>query len=629
MLIQMRSKIAKVFMFFLFALLILSFAVWGIEDMFRIGGQNAAVAKVGKTEVGRIAFERLFNRQMNTFRQQFGQFDINQARAFGLVDQTIQQLVTNALFEEQANELGLAVSEAQIKQEILDEPSFQNELGGFSAGRFQQILSSNNLSEQEYIRILGNDIERQLIVAALDAADAPQNLAETLYRFQQERRIAETLLVPRANLPDDVSPTEEQLQEVYEANQSVLQAPEYRAITYLALDAETLAEDITIDEAFLRDEFEVRRSEYSLPERRSLQQMVFSTEEVAKEAKQRLESGEEFAAVSQSILSRDPVDLGVMSQQDLAGQLPDVAEAVFGLELEAVSDPVQSPFGWHLLKASEIQAAHNPTFEEVQEELGRDLAMREAVDSMLALADSLDDELAGGATVESAAQSLSLQPRTLTAVDRRGLDAADTAIEDLPAGAEFLQTAFSTEIDETSLLTETRDGNYFVLRVDEITESATRPLEDVREQITEIWSNNERDRRALEKAQALADRAGEGLTLPALAVEEKYIFAQTPPLARERDQNEEASTRAIATKLFEMAQGDIEIVATPEGQMVTKLIEIQDADPTADEAAVERVRDTLGEDLREDLLLGFVATMQNDFGVEINTRVVEEATATY
>ena len=97
MLIQMRTKVAKVLVGLLFSLLILSFAVWGIGDIFRTGGQVAAVAEVGGIKITQAEFSRELGREMNTLRQRFGgNFDIAQAQALGIVDQIVQQMITRA-----------------------------------------------------------------------------------------------------------------------------------------------------------------------------------------------------------------------------------------------------------------------------------------------------------------------------------------------------------------------------------------------------------------------------------------------------------------------------------------------------------------------------------------------------
>ena len=132
MLIQMRSKFAKLLTFILFGLLILSFAVWGIGDIFRTDTTVAAVATVGDTEIDQNEFSRALNREMNNLRRiSRGQIDFAQAQALGIVDQVLQDLITRALFQEQASEMRLLVTDAQIKQRIRDEPSFQNHLGDF------------------------------------------------------------------------------------------------------------------------------------------------------------------------------------------------------------------------------------------------------------------------------------------------------------------------------------------------------------------------------------------------------------------------------------------------------------------------------------------------------------------
>ena len=166
---------------------------------------------------------------------------------------------------------------------------------------------------------------------------------------------------------------------------------------------------------------------------------------------------------------------------DLESQLPEIAAAAFALAEGGVSKPVESPLGWHILQVTAIEPGLEPSFERVHDELAEDLAMRSAVDSIVSIANELDDELGSGATLEEAAELLGLELRAVPAIDAGGRDPDGEVIDGLPPVGEFIPAAFQTQPGDDNLLNETRDGNYFVVRVDSITPSVVRPLEEVRE----------------------------------------------------------------------------------------------------------------------------------------------------
>lgn len=631
MLIQMRSKFAKLLTFILFGLLILSFAVWGIGDIFRTDTTVAAVATVGDTEIDQIDFSRALNREMNNLRRiSRGQIDFAQAQALGIVDQVLQDLITRALFQEQASDMRLLVTDAQIKQRIRDEPSFQNHLGDFERGRFFQILRSNNMSEQEFVEVLARDVMRQQIIeAVVGASQAPQVVAEAIYAYQQEQRIAETIPVERADLGAVAAPSEEQLRSVYADRSNAFMAPEYRAVSLIHLNAEALAAGVTVTDEELQAEFDSRRDDFREPERRHVRQAVFASEADAQAAKTRLDAGESLDQVAEEMLGRAPVDLGPLARDELDGQLPEVAAAVFGLESTQTTTPVKSAFGWHIAQVESIEPAVEAEFGAVRDELREDLAMRQAVDQMIATANKLDDELGSGASLEEAAEILGLSVVTVAAMDRNGNDADGKTIELIPGTDDFRTTAFDTASGETSLLIEAEDGNYFVVRVDSLTPTTVRPFEDVREQVVALWNELELARLGRERAEALAERVRGGEDMAAVAEAEGLPHRLSDAMTRARGEVEGARSRALAAKAFELKVGEVAVIETTEGHQVVKLTQVLPADPASATDAVTQGKAQIARALRGDLLSGFIASLRATHSVDINERVVQNTTASF
>jgi peptidyl-prolyl cis-trans isomerase D len=630
MLIQMRTKVAKVLVGLLFSLLIMSFAVWGIGDIFRPGRQTSAVAEVGGIKITQAEFSRDLAREMNTLRQRFGgNFDVAQAQALGIVDQISQQMITRALFEQQAEDLRMIVGDDEVLRRIREQPVFRNEQGNFDRFRFEQVLRSNSLSEPQFIASLSSDIKRQHIMDAIAGAGAaPRALAESLYAYQQERRVAETLRIGRDSLPELPAPSTADLETVHGEHADRFQAPEYRSVTLIQLEAEDLAKEISLSEEDLRAEFEARQEEFRVPETRAVEQIVFSDETAAGDAKRQLDGGTAFAEVSRSTQGKDPVDLGLMSRDDMAAQLPVLADAAFALDAGASSAPVQSPFGWHILHVSKIEPGSEPDFDAVREGLAGDLAMREAVDRMVEVANELDAELGSGATFEEAAELLQLELHRLPAIDAAGKDPAGAAVPDLPPLGEFSQAVFQTEPGQDSLLTETRDGNYFAVRVDGITPAVTWPLDEVRDEVAALWKDLEEDRLTRERTEALAKRIEDGEAMAAVAEAEGLTVMVTDPVTRRQTETTGLPSRELAAKLFEIAKGEVTIAAAPDGYLVARLIEIRPVDVAKDTDAVAGLQDTLAGSLQSDLLSGFISALREQTGVQVYERVVEETAAT-
>ncbi len=622
-----RKLIIKVITFTLFGLLIASFAVWGIGDIFRVNPQQVAIAEVGDLRIEQQDFARTLSREVNRISARLGgRFDLEQARALGVVDQVVGQMVSRALFDRKIADLGLTASEALLKRRITEEPAFSDAAGRFDRARFIQALQFSNMGEQEFLDDLRRDILRQQLVGAIaEAAPAPRSLAESLYVYRQETRTARVLRVPNASIQDLPEPDQAALEAFHREFSDRFMAPEFRAVTMIHLRAEDLAAEIAIPEAEVRAEYEDRREDFAVPERREVAQMVFNDQAEADKAMGRLREGASFETVAQDETGQAPVDLGSVARADLPEEL---AEPAFALKQGEVSDPVKTAFGWHILQVGEIIPGEEASFEAVREELAEDLAMSQAIDGLISIANQLDDELAAGASMDEAAELLNLKARRIAALDRDGRDAAGNLVPDLP-GDRFTATVFETAPGEDSLLTETPDGGFFILRVDGVTPAQLRPLAEVRDQVVELWRDARRAEKTREIATALAARAQRGEALEDIGEAEGYEVTTSGALTRFDSDPTQSFAPALAGKLFDLAPNEVDTVAAPDGHIVFQLLEITRPDPANQETEVAALREGLSNAMRNDLLEQFIANLRGEYGVTVNQRAIDDVLASF
>lgn len=616
--------VVKVVTFILFGLLIISFGIWGIGDIFRGRGRVQSAAEVGDHKITEQEFSRTLSREINRLSNRLGQrLDAQQARAIGLPDQVLGQMISRALFDLKAADQGIVVTDAQVVARIQQEPAFQGSLGKFDRNLFLQTLRASGLSEQEYVDSLRRDMVRERLAnAAISAVLAPETLAETLYRYREERRVARLVTVPNASVKEVSKPDEEALKAFHKEFSDRFMAPELRSITLVQLRASDLAKEVKVSEQDLRKEFELQKKDLAQPERRTIEQIVLPDEKKADEAAKRLEAGEDFATVAKDMTGNAPIDLGSLSRQDLP---PELAKAAFALEAKKISPPVHTELGWHILHVTKIEPAKPAVFAEVRDKLAKQLAMRQAIDSIVSLANQLDDELASGATLEQAAAALDLPVRKIDAIDRKGNDANGDPVKDLPK-SRFLEVAFDTQPGEDSLLIDTGDSNYFVLRVDGVTPAQVRPLDEVRDQVVALWQDSQRAKIARERAEALAKRARNGESLDTLASQDGYKETTTDPLRR-FDSGGPSPT--LVSKLFQLKTGELATVPGNDGHIVVQLEKVIPADPAAHPDDVAKLRDNLDGSMQNDMLDELIASLRKEYGVTVNQDVVDSVLASY
>jgi peptidyl-prolyl cis-trans isomerase D len=637
MLEKLRKQAAKILMSLLFGLLIMSFAIWGIGDIFRGSSQTTTVAEVGGAEIDARTFSQYLTRDINRLQTQFGaRLEIDQIRALGIVERLLQELITGTLLDEQAYGMGMVISQDQMKQRIVAEPMFQDETGRFDRALFDQALQISNLSETAYVIGVERDLLReQLGTAASGAVRVSRRFVEDFYRYRDERRVAETITVPRGGGEAFPEPDDAALQAVLTSRADRFQTPEVRSLTLIELRAEDLLDEVRVSDEELQDEFDARRAEFAKPERRSLEQVLFDSEAEAATFKTALDGGREFAAAAEA-LELSPVVLAELSQAELSGQMADLAEAAFALQAGQVTEPIESPFGWHVVRVTEILPPYEAVFEDQREVLQAEIAERYAVDSLISLANQLDDELGAGAELEEAADSLGLAVTNLRDLDRTGATATTTATTtsagerpDLPQSDDFLRDVFAAEIGETSLLSETPDGDYFVFRVDRATPPALRALDEVRTEVLDLWRQEEARQHALIQAEALADQVRLGSDMAGIASAEGLSLGRTAPIDRFGLDPEAAGSPDLTAKLFGLGVDEIAVAEVPDGWVVLKLAEVQPGDPVANAQAVEILADGLAQSLRNDVMAAFTQELDRNLGVSINQGAIDAVLSAY
>ncbi|WP_340119081.1 SurA N-terminal domain-containing protein [Pelagibius sp. 7325] len=623
-----RNIVAKIVTVVLFSLLILSFAVWGIGDIFRSTGQMQSVAEIGDTTIDQAAFARELSVEMNTMSRRLGvQLTMDQARAFGIPQQVLERMITRALLDELSSRMGLLVTEEQMRKQILENPAFQGANGRFDVNRFNMVLQNARMSEPTFLAQLGDDIKRQQLVDAVTgAAAAPESLAQRLFTYREERRVADYVTVANNSFTDLGEPDEAALQATYDDAGSALMTPAFKQITLVVLSVAEAAQNIAISDERIAEAFENRKAALSRPERRHVVQAVLPDEAATRALVEKITAPGDFAAAVEEATGRPPVDLGTVTQDDLPEEL---GAAIFALDEGTPSAPIQTSFGWHVALVRAIEPGSEATLEGSREQLRQQLAQSAAVDIVIDLANQFDEMLAGGASIEEAAQRLNQDAREIPAIDNRARGPGGDVIEGLPSLNGFLPVLNRTAVGETSTLTETLDGDYFILRVDGETPAEKKPLAEVRDQVVEMWRAGEQSRLAAEKAEALAERLRGGADLAEVAAAEGLNVAETAPVTRFENDPQRTPSPQLSQQLFEIAEGEVTTVATGNGQIVARLKQVMEPASENREARLASLQDELTASLQNDVFEQFLNALQSEFAVTINQRLVNETLTSF
>ena len=617
MLQAIRSKATSFVVKLLFGLLIVTFGIWGIGDIFRDRGTDATVATVGGRTITLQDMSVAVQNELERVKGVLGgSVDTEQAKQLGIVDQALQRLIGSDLVELEIKRMALAIGDDTVRTAILNNPNFHNQAGAFDRNLYTQLLAANHMTEAQFEARLRTDMLRNQLTGALtDGLTPPRELADTLYRARAEKRVADIVTLPPSAGGPVPQPTEEQVADYYKAHSDDFRAPERRSFRLAYLRIDDIAAGITYADDQLQKEFQTRQDEFHIPEQRHVLQMVLGDEAKAKEAETQLAAGKDFTAVATELAKADAssVDLGWVAREELP---PDLAQPAFDLKEGESTKPVHTSFGWHIIRVTGIKPGGDQTFEEVKDKLRLELAREKASDSITDSANHIDDALAGGASFDDVVKRFALKTAEFSDVTSDGKKPDGTPADVPQPGAPILHAAFDTESGQMSPLSEIGNDGYFFVAVDKVTPSVISPLADVHAQVVGAWQAEARRQGQTKLADEFADAAKKGASLRQLAEAHKLTVTTSDPL--QRDAKSDLVPAALLAKLFGAQQG--EVVSEPAGDamIVAQLTSIEPADPNKDPAGVSKLIQSLAPVLQGDALNEYNQALRRDFPVEIN-----------
>ena len=622
MLLLMRKRIGSVIIKVFVVLLVLGFGAWGVQDMlgYQVGGGSRGVAEVGGEVLpARELYKEVYS-EVNRMRQYLGaSFNIEQARKLGLIESVLQRQINAAATRKGAINLGVEISDRLVRSAIVDQPMFRGLAGSFDRERFQQILQSNGLTEEVYVAHLREDLmTKQLVKTVSAGVVAPGRWVDRVHRYQEETRDVETVFVPDSTTDHVSAPSDAELLRYFDDNKQTFTAPEYRALTFVRLDAADLAKETAVADDDVQTNYDERLDEFTTEERRTVRQILLSNEAKANQVILEIQAGKSFLSVAKTIAKQDKtmVELGEVSREDL---LPDIADPVFALAKDAVSAPIKSSLGWHVMQVVDVVPGGIKSFEEVRGQVRRDLAFQKAVDAIFDLSNRFEDELGGGASISEAAGRLGLKVERLEAVDQAGKDATGTTVINLPIG-NFLGTAFATEEGEDSAMMEAGEDGFYILHVDGIKPPTLRPFDTVKADVTGAWMAEKRREGAQALATVIVSAVADGRKLAEGAAEWRVEVKQMDGLRRLGNRGD--INDSLAAKVFKLKQGQAAMERIGEGFRVAVLKKVHAA-PSGPSGSHKELAEQLIQALQQDLGSQLVVALRNGAGVNINRPAVD------
>ena len=617
--------LGKIVMATVMGVLIVSFAVWGIADIFKGFGQSS-LAKVGGTEISTEQFRQIYTDKLQQLGRSFGRpLSSEQARAFGLDRQVLQQTIAEAALDEEARRMGLAQSQEETMRLIYSDPNFKGLGGAFDPARFQATIRQFGYTEQRYLAEQRRVGLRRQIVGTVSADIEPSKvLIDALTRFQNEQRSIEYVKLDAAQAGTIDPPSPEALAAYFEDHKTQFRAPEYRKLSFVAINPEEIGKWTEVSDEDAKKIFELNRDKLGTPEKREVSQIVFPNEGEAQAARSRIASGTSFDDLAKERnLNLSDVDLGLIAKSAIID--PAIADAAFSLPSGEVSQPVQGRFGVALVKIGKIEPGVMPTFESVAAQVKKEIATERARAKVNEIQNKMEDERSGGANVVEASQKLGLTPVTIDAVDRSGRLPNGQPVTNIPRGLDVVSQAFNSDVGVDNEPIQFA-GGYVWYDVLGITPSRERTLDEVRGEVEAKWREDQISSKLRAKATEMVQKLEHGGTLAEVAAS-AGLKVDTAAGFR-RDASPPGVPSAAITAAFRTPKDGVGQTPGSGGSewIVFRVTDVVVPPVETASEELKKLKDTLQRGLTDELVAQYVNKIESEIGTTINQAAFAQVT---
>jgi peptidyl-prolyl cis-trans isomerase D len=493
--VRNNKRIVQVFL----AVITIPFALWGVDSYIQSSARDAGVAKVGRSKITQQEFQQAIRDAQGRMREQMGpSFDPSMLQSPEFRESVIEDMISQRLVDLQLEASHMRAGPEALGQIIGSNPAFF-ENGQFSEKKFEQALAERGMSPGRFKSLLAQQLAEQQLLAGVSASEVVSMASiDRWLALQDEVREVEVVQIPLARFMPQVKLATDAARKDYDANQSRWQMPLQVKAEYLVLSQAALASEVTVSDDQVRKFYQDNPQRYAGVEERHVRHILIEAPKGAsadkrKQARAKAEAllaqlrakPERFAELAKAN-SQDTDsgakggDLGYMSRGG-AKDFKAVEDAAFALKAGAVSDIVESDYGFHLVKLDDVRSATVKPFEQVKESILADLKKEAAAKRFAEAADSFTN------TVYE--QPDSLKP----AADKYKLQVQQTPlfaqVKGLPPpfdNPKVLKAVFAPEAIKSHRNTEAMDlgdGRLISVRVIESKPASLKPFAEVRTQI--------------------------------------------------------------------------------------------------------------------------------------------------
>lgn len=586
-----------------------------------VGGND--VAKVGGETISLMSFDRTLNRTL----PQIG-ISPQEAYQLGYTRQLLENEMRAQAVQIAAHDVGIEVSREQIARQVA---KIINPIAGPDGNKqevLNQVLRAQGMTEPEFVRQVGRESASGLLTGAITGAFAKPSaeMLEDIYLYENETRDIELIAFPHEEVALEKQPDEAALKTAYEGLKENFAIPESRDIQMMIIDDAAMKEKVDISEDDLRRIYEENKNDYVVQEIRKVEQALIADETKAKEVAQAAREGKSLKEAVTGVMGSEKSYIGDIDFEKDATQ-PELRAVVFeGTETGKVLDPVKTQLGHHVMIVKKITPPSMKPFSQVREQIRKEELEIKTADQIFEVSATLDDLLAGGASIEDIQKEVPLKLVEFKGLRQTGQDAEgkDLLAEYKDDAGEIVRTAFGLLQDETSQVIQLKDGRYAALHAAAITPKTYKPFEEIRSRLLEQTIASDKAAQNRIAVKAMQERLAKGeATLSALSESLKKPIKAIPDLKKSMEKAPEPLIPSTLGFVFGAKQGEAFVLDIKDG-LALAVVTQTSLPKEPDQKALDDLAKKLEEQERNEALNTYVGLKLEKYGARVNESLLRQ-----
>jgi peptidyl-prolyl cis-trans isomerase D len=628
-----KSKVGTWIMAGVLAAILAGFAAadisnFGSGNIGGLGGMSSStLARAGDQEISEREMSEQMQRHLQQVRQQNPNADY--ATIIGDLDPLLSSMLDERSLIAFGDKYGFRLSKRLIDAEIAQLPQAKGLNGQFSEQAYQQFLATQRLTDPQVREIISGALLQRLMLTPVAAnARVAVGMAQPFASMLLESREGEAIAIPLDPFKAGLHPSDAQLQQFYTANRSRYMVPEQRVLRFAMIGPEQVA-NVAPSQQEIAAYYNANQATYGSKETRSLSQVVVPDQATANGIAARAKGGQTLAAAAAPAGSNAAVtSLADQSRQAYSSVAGDkAAAAVFGAASGTVVGPVQSDFGWVVVKVDGVKKLGGKSLAEATPEIAAKLTANKRKNAIEDIVDKIQNAVDDGSNFSEAAAAAKLPVTNTPLIFANGTSKADPNYK-LPANlAPAAKTAFDiAPNDPPEIVSLGADAGYVMVSPEQIVAAAPAPFASIRQQIATDWLNDQAFQRARAAATAIAAKASQGASLTDAVKQSGVTLPPVRPIAARRIQlaNAQGQVPPPLRLLFTLTQGKSRMAPEPgRGFYVVKVNKIVPGNATLQPTLIGQMQSELQQSVAEDYARQFVAAVRADVKAKRNEAAIQ------